>query len=311
MKTTLPELSEIKQHELKALKEILLEFYPDLVMIILFGSYARGDWVEEKADDGVHFEYQSDYDIFVVTETTQQTRRIEANLRSLENTLRRVVKTPISLIAHSIEYFNNRLSEGQYFFLDVKREGICLYDDQRFTLVKARKLNPQDRKHLAQGDFEYWFESAQEFMVDFKHAFKRKSYNNAAFYLHQATERLYTAVLLVFTRYKPKTHDISKFSQLVCGLAPQFLIIFPTGSEEEKHRFELLKSAYIGARYKKTYCITRQELLLLEKQVKLLRTLTEKQCAEKIASFTPAKNLIVKKPSSLSVLVAKIRRLWA
>ncbi len=135
MKTTLPELSDIKQRELKALVEVILKFYPDVVMIILFGSYARGDWVEERAEDGVHFEYQSDYDIFVVTEVPQQTCRIETNL-GLGNALKREVKTPISLIVHDIEYFNNRLGEGQYFFLDVKREGICLYDSKYFTLAR-------------------------------------------------------------------------------------------------------------------------------------------------------------------------------
>ncbi len=93
-------------------------------------------------------------------------------------------------------------------------------------------------------------------------------------------------MLLVFTRYKPKSHDIGKLSQLVCGQAPQFLVIFPTGSEEEKHRFKLLRSAYVDARHKKTYAITREELLWLEERVKVLRALTEKHCVEKIASFT-------------------------
>lgn len=285
MKTTLPELSDIKQYELKALVDIILEFYPDVVMIILFGSYARGDWVEERTKDGVHFEYQSDYDIFVVTESPKQTCRIETNL-GLENALRRVVKTPISLIVHDIEYFNNRLSEGQYFFLDVKREGICLYDNKHFTLAKARKLPSSERQKLAQEDFEFWFKSAEDFYEGFKFYFAREKLALVAFSLHQVTERLYTAVLLVFTRYKPKTHDIGKLSQLVCGRAPQFLVIFPTGSEEEKRRFKLLRSAYVDARHKKTYVITREELLWLEERVKLLQALTEKHCTEKIASFT-------------------------
>ncbi len=59
----------------------------------------------------------------------------------------------------------------------------------------------------------------------------------------------------------------------------------PTGSEEEKYRFELLRRAYVDARYKKTYRIIREELLWFEERVKHLRTLPEEQCAEKIASF--------------------------
>jgi hypothetical protein len=38
-------------------------------MIILFGSYARGGWVEDVyGEDGVIYEYRSDFDILVVTE---------------------------------------------------------------------------------------------------------------------------------------------------------------------------------------------------------------------------------------------------
>ena len=286
MKTTLPALSDIKQQELKALVTVIREFYPDIVMIILFGSYARGDWVEARAEDGVHFEYQSDYDIFVVTEVAQQTCRVETNL-GLGNALKRMVKTPISLIVHDIEYFNNRLGEGHYFFLDVQREGICLYDSQCFTLAKARKLPPSERKRLAQEDFEFWVESANDFYAQFKWGFHEEKLSLAAFSLHQVTERLYTAVLLVFTRYKPKSHDLGKLGALVCGQAPQFLPVFPQGSETEKRRYELLRHAYVDARYKKTYAISREALVWLAGRVKILRELTEKHCAEKIASFTP------------------------
>jgi predicted nucleotidyltransferase len=46
MKTTLSHLPEDKQEELKSLAEIILEKVP-AEMIILFGSHARGDWVED------------------------------------------------------------------------------------------------------------------------------------------------------------------------------------------------------------------------------------------------------------------------
>ena len=81
---------------------------------------------------------------------------------------------------------------------------MLLYDSKRFKLEKAQKLSPEARKQIAQEDFKYWFKSAREFLTSFEDAFKRRLYNNAAFYLHQATERFYTATLLVFTHYKPK-----------------------------------------------------------------------------------------------------------
>ena len=40
-------------------------------MIILFGSYARNEWVEEKYDEE-HYKYQSDFDILVIVETKSE-----------------------------------------------------------------------------------------------------------------------------------------------------------------------------------------------------------------------------------------------
>ena len=53
-----------------------------------------------------------------------------------------------------------------------------------------------------------YFEKAEKLIKLFNFAFSEEDYNEAAFLLHQATERLYTAILLVFTRYKPNTHDL-------------------------------------------------------------------------------------------------------
>jgi len=54
-------------------------------------------------------------------------------------------------------------------------------------------------------------------------------YNLAAFDLHQATEKLYGTILLVFTRYKPSTHDLEKLSQRVSSIEPKFLINISQG----------------------------------------------------------------------------------
>jgi predicted transcriptional regulator len=49
--------------------------------------------------------------------------------------------------------------------------------------------------------------------------------------------------------------------------------------------FELLRTAYLDARYKKSYKITREQLAWLSGRVQKLRELTEKSCREKIASY--------------------------
>ncbi|MCB2263612.1 MAG: HEPN domain-containing protein [Candidatus Thiosymbion ectosymbiont of Robbea hypermnestra] len=103
--------------------------------------------------------------------------------------------------------------------------------------------------------------------------------------LHQVTERLYGTILLVFTRYKPSTHDLEKLSQRVSSIEPRFLTIFPRATEEERERFKLLRKAYVDARYKPSYTITKEELDWLAERVQELQALTEKLCREKIASY--------------------------
>ena len=283
MKTSIEFLPENKQEELGYLVNIIREKH-SVEMVILFGSYARGNWVEERNEDGF-FKYQSDYDIFIVTETKQMANKIESD-HQLRNRIEHIITTPISIIAHDIEFFNRRLRKGQYFFSDIKKEGVCLYNTKRFKLVEEKELSLKEREHLAEEDFEYWFMRAMEFLIDFKNAFDRGSFNQAAFLLHQATENFYNTMLLVFTRYKPNTHDLEKLSKRAASIDPIMLAIFSVeGSEEEKRRFELLRKAYVDARYNKNYVITSDELTWLADRVKYLQEVTKEICQNKIVNL--------------------------
>ena len=76
MKTSIEHLPQTKQQDLKIIIDMICEKYK-VEMIILFGSFARGDWVEELCDDGFYYKYQSDLDIFIVTETEHLATKIE------------------------------------------------------------------------------------------------------------------------------------------------------------------------------------------------------------------------------------------
>lgn len=75
MKTSIEHLPKRKQDELRHIVKILTE-QVDAEMIILFGSYARGDWVEELASDRHHYKYQSDYDIYVLVSNRKIAKRV-------------------------------------------------------------------------------------------------------------------------------------------------------------------------------------------------------------------------------------------
>ncbi len=283
MQTSFDHLPGPTQAELKLATEIIRDtLHP--AFIILFGSYARGNWVAEKTPDGAHYQYQSDLDLLVVTSTEGQANQAETNTK-LENTLNQRVRTPVSLIAHDIKFLNRRLKKGQYFFSDIQKEGILLYDSGRFKLAHPRELEPKERKLLAQTDFEYWFIKAIKLRKAIDLFMGDGDYSEAAFLLHQMTERMLSAVLLVFTRYKPNTHDLSKLLKRVASIEPKFLEVFPQGTEEERENFKSLRAAYVDARYKPSYAIKPEQLEWLIQRVEILQEITEKYCLQKIDSF--------------------------
>ena len=112
-----------------------------------------------------------------------------------------------------------------------------------------------------------------------------KFLNLAAFNLHQATESLFTTINLVFTDYRPKTHDLNVLLESTSKLSIRVKGAFPQETEEQKRLFKILKDAYIKSRYEKGYTYEKSDLMELEKLVKNFREVTEKICGEKIESY--------------------------
>ena len=88
-------------------------------MVILFGSHARGDWVEDPETG-----YQSDYDILVIAPPEIARKNgLWADLSQRAKAL--AGRTPVRVIAHDIKEINSELRLGQYFFIDILREGVA------------------------------------------------------------------------------------------------------------------------------------------------------------------------------------------
>lgn len=66
--------------------------------------------------------------------------------------------------------------------------------------------------------------------------------HHAAFLLHQAVERDLHALLLVFTGYKPRTHDIELLAKQSTPLHPALTGALPRAAGEDKRLFDLLGS---------------------------------------------------------------------
>ena len=79
MKKSIKRLPKRTQEELTVLLDLVRKSIENCQMVILFGSYARGNYVlwDSNIEFGVHTSYQSDYDILVVV--TGQIKYVEEN----------------------------------------------------------------------------------------------------------------------------------------------------------------------------------------------------------------------------------------
>ena len=288
MKKLLELLPEDKYKELELIRDIILEKIPDVRIIVLFGSYARGDWVEDThLEDNATHVYESDFDILVATKFKKQVENTGLHSK-IESAIEATgqIKTPYSIIYHTLNEVRERITEGHYFFTDIKKEGIHLYRNKsRHSLGKAKILTPEEKKQIAEEHFKQWFKSAKGFYAAYTFHLNRREYKLAAFNLHQSTERFYSSVTLVFVNYRFRTHDLERLRRKAISYNAEFAKVFPCETKEQKKLFDLLRKAYIDARYKKEYKITKKQLEYLAKRVKLLQRLTNRICKEKINSF--------------------------
>jgi len=283
MKTSLEYLSEAKHREILEVVEIIKEvLMPE--MIILFGSYAKGKQVNHKyVSDGVTYEYISDYDFLVVLNDSPEKIYVQENI-ILNRTDK--LETPVNLEIHSIDYINKGLEIGEYFFTDIIKEGILLYDTGNVKFAEPRELTSEEKREKAQRYFDNWFPQGNEFLIDAEHAANRSSLKKAVFELHQATESLYNTVLLVFTDYKPKGHNLWKLRRKAKPYSEELFLVFRAETDkQEEHLFKLLKQGYIDVRYRDDFAIAENELQTLTERVKQMQSIVEKGCKDKIAEI--------------------------
>ena len=273
-------LPEERRRHLREITERICQTVP-LDWLILFGSHARDDWVEDH-DTG----YYSDYDLLVIPsepflqEHTLLWSRLERELNALTDPI------PVTLLVHTIQEVNGQLRKGQYFFTDIVKEGVALLDANRTSLASPPTLIPPElRLQYATYDLNYWYGSANEFWLGSGFYLARGKNTQAAFLLHQSVERYCNALILVYTNYKYRSHDIEKLIDKSAALHPAVGETMPRGDPADHDRFELLKRAYIDARYCKSYRIGEEDLTLLRGQVHRLAQQVLAASREKLESF--------------------------
>jgi predicted nucleotidyltransferase/HEPN domain-containing protein len=252
-----------------------------ILKVILFGSYARGGWVEDRLSG-----YRSDYDLLIVVNdhsfAESEDLWLDLDDRLIQLQIAGHIKTPTNAIVHSLQDVNDQLARGRPFFVDILRDGKVLYEAEGHPIAKPKPLTDEEVSAEARRYFGQWMPAAESRLDLAKTAFDRGYLKDAAFDLHQATERAYHCFLLTMTLYSPKLHRIKTLRSKAEDIDARLIAAWPRDNRLARRRFELLSRAYVEARYSPKFEISVEELQWLMERVKILQQLVEQACRERL-----------------------------
>lgn len=296
MKTDLDHLPLPKQRELAHVVRVLFEEFESaqarrnqkwnkqarILKLVLYGSYARGGWVDDPVGG-----YKSDYDILIVVNDERLAdfdywSAAEDRLMR-DMTISGALTAPVNFIVHALTDVNQQLEKGRPFFIDIVRDGVMLYEAEGFCFAAPRKLPPEEARVEARKYFDYWIEQTDSARVGAEFYIREGKPRDAAFLLHQATERAYHCTLLTLSLYSPKSHRLNFLRSHAEAMAPELIEAWPRDDKVSRRCFELLRQAYVNARYSPRYMVTDEELNWLSERVAVLQQLVQSVCERRLS----------------------------
>lgn len=301
MRRSMEHVPATERSELERIIQMILEEFQDVVSlaqrewrttgsitkVVLYGSHARGDWLDEHH---THVGRHSDWDLIVLVNDERLTDRVRywggvSERLHRENRYTHRLRSPVQYFVYTIEQINASLASGRYFFIDIVRDGIIVYETDDAEFASPKPL-PAERVFLmSQSYFDDWFESAVEFYENYEFAIEKGRLKNAAFQLHQCVERLYHTILLTRTLYTPHNHNIGELRSASENLNPELREAWPREVENDVLAFEKLQQAYVKARYIKDFHISEAQLSWAGRRVKVLISIVRRACEDHIAAL--------------------------
>lgn len=303
MRSDLHHLPERQQRELERVRDTLLTGFEAakngggggtqewrrggmVLKIILFGSYARTDWVDEPENG-----YLSDFDLLVVVSHEKLTNIADYWWNSEDAILRDpAIGRTVNIIVHDLAEVNDALKRGEYFWTDIVRDGVSLYSVPGHPLATPQPMTTEDAVEIATkhysakvADLARWIDTAeyQTLKATSDEGFRKL----AAFSLHQAVETAYACFLLVHTFYFPRSHNIKFLRSLAEDVDTRLVRAWPREQRADRRRFELLKRAYVEARYSDQYDASAEDLEWLMARARALRDLVADLCQSRISEL--------------------------
>jgi Predicted nucleotidyltransferases len=296
MRSDIDHLPPRQQGELERITRVLMEEFArsieratmewkrngKILRIVLFGSYARGDWVDEPENG-----YQSDFDLLIIVSHPDLTDIADHWYVAEDRILRDpAIGRTVNIIVHTMQDVNQALRRGEYFWVDIIRDGIALYELPNHPLAAPQPMTANDALEMAESYFQRQSASVANWLklaaLANQEPMGQDWRNKIAFNLHQAVETMYACFLLTTTFYFPRSHNIKFLRSLAEDKEERLIAAWPRDSKIDRRRFELLKRAYVEARYAPSYEISAEDLAALAEAANRLREIVETLCTERI-----------------------------
>ena len=188
------------------------------------------------------------------------------------------ISTQVGLIVHSRREVNTALRQGQYFFSDIRREGIVLYELDDQPLAEPTILTAADALAVAKRHFDKRFPFAKYQIKLSLIALEDAQLSNSAFQLHQAIEHAYATLLLTLTGYTPPSHNLNFLRTLAEEQDRRLTEAWPRDQQRLRAWFNTLNEAYVKARYSEHYAISAEALKWLSSRTAVLHEMVETIC---------------------------------
>lgn len=206
--------------------------------------------------DSIRNSFTGHYYLLVIVQ--EETISVNAIQDKIENNLLHFI--PSTVIAQTEKTFFNWLSQGHPFAKKVVSVATLCWEADEIELPFATAINQEVVDEENKLLFSQSYIRARAFLDGASFYKLRKEYKMAAFMIHQATEQILNALMMLHTGLKLGTHNIDKLLRCCSMFCPQLLNLYNKNNGQSKELYTLLNKAYVEARYNEHYQVNGEAI---------------------------------------------------
>lgn len=287
----LSDLPKKNQNEIYRVVNMIKGQLPEAGLIILYGSFARNDYVpfDSRIEWNVNTSYTSDYDILVITRGISAAKannilnNVEDNYYEWGKDIEHL--PTLGLIQEDIAELNKKILDSNFFYNEMLGYCKILYDDGTLRLQEPIKLNHSQAKKIAQKYFDINYKDSQQHLEAVQVLYQQKLYKEAYLMLHQAYEKGLSTISLVYTHNSKKEHNLDKLVKNLKGFVPEIMTVFDLKDEEQKRLWNKLKDSYKAPRYNFDYVVVPEDITKIIPYIEKLHKIVKTASIAKIKEY--------------------------